>query len=158
MLLRRRASSRAAEVGRRLAASSLRAFLPPAPPSSPPPPLPPPPYLQPSLLRGEGRSVFIETYGCQMNVSDSEIVRSVLGDAGYASSPSAASADVVLLNTCAIRDGAEAKVWARLRELRAMGAKRRRERGEGGRGETMLVGVLGCMGERLKGKLLEDER
>ena len=65
-----------------------------------------------------GSSFFIETRGCQMNVSDSEVVRSLLLDGGYGEATSAAAADVVLLNTCAIRDKAEAKVWTRLRDLR----------------------------------------
>ena len=110
------------------------------------------PYVDASLLRGDGRTVHVETYGCQMNVSDSEVVAAVLRDAGYGRSASAADADVVLLNTCAIREGAESKIWQRLRELRARGRERRAARS----GRPPLVGVLGCMGERLKGKLLES--
>ena len=87
-----------------------------------------------------------------MNVSDSEVVAAVLRDAGYGRSASAADADVVLLNTCAIREGAESKIWQRLRDLRARGRERRAARS----GRPPLVGVLGCMGERLKGKLLES--
>ena len=116
-----------------------------------------PPYLDAALLRGDGRSVFIETYGCQMNVSDTEVVRALLNEAGYARAMAADSADVVLINTCAIREGAEAKIWNRLRELRAIGSRDRRTRAERG-DPPRLVGVLGCMGERLKGKLLEAER
>ena len=67
----------------------------------------PPPYVSSPLLHGDGRSVYIETYGCQMNVSDTEIVHSILASAGYTRSPSLDHADVVLVNTCAIRDGAE---------------------------------------------------
>lgn len=84
------------------------------------------------------RRFFIETRGCQMNVSDSEIVRSVLLGAGFEEAPSAAQAGVVLLNTCAIREKAESKIWGRLRELR-----------------DKRVGVLGCMAERVKGELLD---
>ena len=89
-----------------------------------------PPYVDGAELRGDGRSVFFETYGCQMNVSDSEIVQAVLKDAGYGLAETADAADVVLINTCAIRDGAEQKIWHRLRELRGISARRRRERRE----------------------------
>ena len=95
------------------------------------------------------RRVLIETYGCQMNESDTEVVWGVLASAGYQRAAAEADADVVLLNTCAIRDGAEAKVWARLRALRAATIKHRRRR---------VVGLLGCMAERLKARLLQAER
>ncbi|CAM9629567.1 unnamed protein product [Chrysoparadoxa australica] len=86
----------------------------------------------------------IETYGCQMNVSDTEIVRAVLLEAGKTEVQSAADADVVLLNTCAIRDNAEKKIWHRLSHLSHV----RKKRG-------LTVGVLGCMAERLKTRMLE---
>ena len=102
----------------------------------------------------------METYGCQMNVADTEVVRSVLQGAGYSHAASLSGADVVLLNTCAIRENAEAKIWARLRAIRA---ERRKEaagwRARGGlRPTRTVVGLLGCMGERLKGKLLEEDQ
>ena len=137
------------------AAPSLREFLTPTTDGATPSTTTPDdasPYVDASLLRGDGRTVHVETYGCQMNVSDSEVVAAVLRDAGYGRSASAADADVVLLNTCAIREGAESKIWQRLRELRARGRERRAARS----GRPPLVGVLGCMGERLKGKLLES--
>lgn len=95
---------------------------------------------------GEGRRVYLETYGCQMNVSDSEVVEAVLRQAGFERTEQAEEADLVLLNTCAIREHAESKVWQRLREFR-----RRRASGR------VKVGVLGCMAERLKQRLLEEE-
>jgi len=94
------------------------------------------------------KQVYIETYGCQMNVNDSGIVASVLEDSGYGLTRDEDEADVVLLNTCAIRENAEQKIRTRLGMLRAEKEKRD--------GELML-GVLGCMAERLREKLLEQE-
>ena len=94
------------------------------------------------------QSVYLETYGCQMNSSDSEVVLSILAAAGFSQAQSPDAANVILLNTCAIRDKAEERVWQRLRalqHLRTRGAKR------------PVIGVLGCMAERLKGKLLEAD-
>jgi len=95
------------------------------------------------------RTVFLETYGCQMNVSDSEIVASVLQANGYGLTQEESEADVVLINTCAIRENAEQKVRKRLSMLRA--DKR-------DRGRDLTLGVLGCMAERLREKLLEQEQ
>lgn len=94
------------------------------------------------------RRIYLETYGCQMNVSDSEIVAAVLRESGFGLTRDPAEADVVLLNTCAIRDNAEQKVRRRLDDLRAQ--KRR--------GNDLRIGVLGCMAERLRHKLLEEEQ
>ncbi|MBC7893430.1 MAG: tRNA (N6-isopentenyl adenosine(37)-C2)-methylthiotransferase MiaB [Sphingobacteriaceae bacterium] len=94
------------------------------------------------------KKLYIESYGCQMNFSDSEIVASILKDDGYATTSSTEEADVIFLNTCAIRDNAEQKVRNRLVHL--TGLKRRRP--------ALVVGVLGCMAERLKTKLLEEEK
>lgn len=96
-----------------------------------------------------GRSVFIETYGCQMNVADSELVASILGGEGYALAEREEDADVVLINTCAIREKAEDRVRGRLTHIRA-----RKEKSQPG----LQIGVLGCMAERLRSKLLEQER
>ncbi len=90
---------------------------------------------------------YIETYGCQMNFADSEIVNSILIESGMEAVQTAEQADVVLLNTCAIRDNAESKVWNRLKELR--GLKKTNK--------AMTVGVLGCMAERIKEKVIERE-
>ncbi|MFW5973653.1 MAG: radical SAM protein, partial [Bacteroidota bacterium] len=96
-----------------------------------------------------GRRVYLETYGCQMNVSDSEIVASVLRENGFGLTHDADTADVVLLNTCAIRENAEQKVRRRLDEFRAQKTKHHR---------SIQLGVLGCMAERLRHKLLEEEK
>ncbi len=98
------------------------------------------------LATGKKR-LYIETYGCQMNFSDSEIVAAVMRNAGFATTSIAEEADVIFLNTCAIRDNAEQKVRNRLVHLNAF-KKRKPE---------LVIGVLGCMAERLKIKLLEEE-
>ncbi len=93
------------------------------------------------------KRLYIESYGCQMNFADSEIVAAVMRNAGFATTSSAEDADVIFLNTCAIRDNAEQKVRHRLKHL--TGLKRQKP--------ELLVGMLGCMAERLKTKLLEEE-
>lgn len=93
--------------------------------------------------------VYLETYGCQMNVSDSEIVASILREGGYGLTREPESADVVLLNTCAIRENAEQKVRNRLEVFRARKRKQ---------APDLKIGILGCMAERLREKLLEEER
>lgn len=95
----------------------------------------------------EGKRVYIETYGCQMNVSDSEIVMGVLKKNGYAAAEDADAADIILLNTCAIRDNAEKKIHERLSHLK--GSKKRNT--------DLVIGVLGCMAERLRSKLFDEE-
>ena len=94
------------------------------------------------------KRLYIESYGCQMNFADSEIVAAVMRNAGYATTSSADEADLIFLNTCAIRDNAEQKVRHRLKHL--TGLKRQKP--------ELLVGMLGCMAERLKTKLLEEEK
>jgi len=95
-----------------------------------------------------GRRLYIESYGCQMNFSDTEIVTSILADEGYQNVQEADGADVVLLNTCAIRENAEQKIRHRLMHLKGL------KRDNPG----MVIGVLGCMAERLKAKLLDEEK
>ena len=95
-----------------------------------------------------GRRFYIESYGCQMNFSDSEIVASILGEAGYAPTRDLEVADLILINTCSIREKAEDTVRKRLRVF---------DKVKGRRPGTM-VGVLGCMAERLKAKFLEEEK
>ena len=95
------------------------------------------------------RMVYLETYGCQMNVSDSEIVASVLSKDGYGLTHSAEEADIILINTCAIRENAEQKVRRRLVELRSHKMKVNPD---------VKLGVLGCMAERLREKLLDQEK
>eukprot|EP00892_Ulva_mutabilis_P003043 jgi/Ulvmu1/1273/UM109_0071.1 len=93
--------------------------------------------------------VFLKTYGCQMNVSDSELVTSILASSGYTFACDEAAADVILLNTCAIREGAEQKVWGKLRKLKSATAT--------AHARHPVIGVLGCMAERLKDRLLESQ-
>ncbi len=91
------------------------------------------------------KKVYIETYGCQMNVNDTEVVFSILGKAGYGRTDDIAEADIIFANTCSIRDNAEQRIWGRIEQF----AIRKRERAD------VVVGILGCMAERLKDKLLE---
>lgn len=92
--------------------------------------------------------VYIETYGCQMNVNDSEVVASIMQSNGYAITENLNEADVILINTCSIRDNAEQRVWGRLDNLRMEKKKR----------PNLLVGVIGCMAERLKEELIERDK
>lgn len=94
------------------------------------------------------KRLFIESYGCQMNFSDSEIVASVMRNAGFATTSSEQDADLIFLNTCSIRDNAEQKVRKRLQTLNILKKKK----------PGLLIGVLGCMAERLKTKFLEEEK
>jgi len=107
------------------------------------------PYSPQAVGKKEFRKKFyIESYGCQMNFSDSEIVASILNDNGFGATGNYAEADLVLLNTCSIREKAEQTVRNRLHLFRQVKESR----------PGMLIGVLGCMAERLKGKLLEEEK
>ncbi len=103
--------------------------------------------LQESTLEGN-KTVYIESYGCQMNFSDSEIVASILNQQGYATTDKPENADLVLLNTCSIRDKAEQTVRNRLQHLKHTQKK----------GKEFKVGVLGCMAERMREQLLEEEK
>ena len=96
---------------------------------------------------GDGRKLYIETYGCQMNAGDSEVVLSILQGDGFRYTEDPAGADVILINTCSIRDNAEQRIWGRLRELRQYKKKNK----------GLLVGVIGCMAERLREKLIDQE-
>lgn len=97
-------------------------------------------------LQGVGRKIFIETYGCQMNAGDSEIVLSILQQEGYRYTESLTEADVVLINTCSIRDNAEQRIWGRLSEMRRLKKAK----------PHLIVGIIGCMAERLKEQLIES--
>ncbi len=92
--------------------------------------------------------VYLETYGCQMNFNDSEVVASILKANGYTISSKMDNADIILVNTCSIRDNAETRVWGRLDLFRQQKKKN----------PSLLIGVLGCMAERLKEELLESEK
>lgn len=98
--------------------------------------------------KSTGRKLYIESYGCQMNFSDSEIVASILMDKGFETTKDFKDADVVFINTCSIRENAEQRVRNRLKEFESAKAKN----------PGMVVGVLGCMAERLKAKFLEEEK
>ncbi|MBP3533385.1 MAG: tRNA (N6-isopentenyl adenosine(37)-C2)-methylthiotransferase MiaB [Alistipes sp.] len=97
-------------------------------------------------LQGVGKRLFIETYGCQMNAGDSEIVVSIMQDEGYVYTADISEADVILINTCSIRDNAEQRIWGRLNDMRRYRKAR----------PSLVVGIIGCMAERLKEKLIED--
>lgn len=100
---------------------------------------------------GEGRKVYIESYGCQMNVNDTQIAYSIMAGAGYGRAEGADDADVIFLNTCAIREHAEHKIWSRLGTLKKMKETKAKTGG-------LVVGVLGCMAERLKEQILDQEK
>ncbi|KAJ7332263.1 hypothetical protein JRQ81_014443 [Phrynocephalus forsythii] len=105
-----------------------------------------------STLPEKPRKVYLETYGCQMNVNDTEIAWSILHKSGYLRTHKLEEADVALLVTCAIRETAEQTVWNRLEKLKSMKFKRRQKQ------RTLRIGILGCMAERLKEKLLDQEK
>lgn len=94
------------------------------------------------------KTLYIETYGCQMNVADSEVVAAVMEMSGYSITDTADNADAVLLNTCSIRDNAEQKVLSRLAYFNSMRRKRN--------GRKMILGVVGCMAERVRENLIEN--
>jgi tRNA-2-methylthio-N6-dimethylallyladenosine synthase len=91
---------------------------------------------------------YIETYGCQMNMADSEVVNSILMDEGMSPVHSAEEADVIFVNTCSIRENAETRVWNRLKEFRSLKKEKK----------DLTVGVLGCMAERIKENIIEKEQ
>ena len=95
------------------------------------------------------KKVRIETYGCQMNVADSETVASIMEMAGYEMTESDNDANAILINTCSIRDNAEQKIYSRLAYWRSLRKKT---------GKTIIIGIIGCMAERLKEKLIDEEK
>ena len=101
-----------------------------------------------SPIHTDGRKLYIESYGCQMNFADSEIVASILADTGFETTGDYQKADVIFINTCSIRENAEQRVRNRLSQF---GVEKRRN-------PKLIVGVLGCMAERLKAKFLEEEK
>lgn len=94
------------------------------------------------------KKVYIETYGCQMNVADSEVVVSILSDHGYKHTADIREAELILINTCSIRDNAEQRIWGR---LKAIGHLKRKN-------PEIIIGLIGCMAERLKEKVIEKEQ
>lgn len=101
-----------------------------------------------TIPKTDKRQLYIESYGCAMNFSDSEIIGSIMSENGFEYTKDEFSADVIFLNTCAIRDNAEQKIRDRLKHLRNNKRKN----------SDLIIGVLGCMAERLKTKLLEEEK
>ena len=97
------------------------------------------------IIDQERPKVYIETYGCQMNVNDSEVILSILQKNGYALTENMDRADVILANTCSIRDNAEQRIWGRIEQFRLQKK----------RNPQVVIGIVGCMAERLKDKLLE---
>ena len=91
------------------------------------------------------KKLYIETYGCQMNVGDSEVIFSILAKEGYGRTEDISEADVILANTCSVRDNAEQRIWGRLEQFHKQKENR----------PQVVVGIVGCMAERLKDKLLE---
>ncbi|MDR2843586.1 MAG: tRNA (N6-isopentenyl adenosine(37)-C2)-methylthiotransferase MiaB [Candidatus Symbiothrix sp.] len=99
-----------------------------------------------SLINNEIKKVFIETYGCQMNVADSEVVASIMQMDGFEPTETIQEADVILVNTCSVRDNAEQKVLSRLQYFQSLKKKKKQ----------LIVGVLGCMAERVKEELIRE--
>jgi tRNA-2-methylthio-N6-dimethylallyladenosine synthase len=94
------------------------------------------------------KNLYIETYGCQMNVADSEVVASILNDRGYKITDDINSASIILINTCSVRENAELRIWNRLKAIRHL----KKKNGQ------LVVGLIGCMAERLKEKVLDNEQ
>ena len=93
------------------------------------------------------KKLFLETYGCQMNVADSEVVASVMQMAGYGTTDNLDAADAIFINTCSVRDNAEQRIFARLNTLNALRRKRQRR---------LIIGIIGCMAERMKDELINE--
>jgi tRNA-2-methylthio-N6-dimethylallyladenosine synthase len=94
------------------------------------------------------KKVYIETYGCQMNVADSEVVVSILSDAGYEPTDNINDAGLILINTCSIRENAEQRIWGRLKAISHLKKQK----------NDLKIGIIGCMAERLKEKLIETDQ
>ena len=94
------------------------------------------------------KKVYIETYGCQMNVADSEVVVSILSKAGYEPTENIKDAGLILINTCSIRDNAEQRIWGRLKAISHLKKQK----------NDLRIGIIGCMAERLKEKLIETDQ
>ena len=101
----------------------------------------------PGFNKREMKKLYIETYGCQMNVADSEVVATVMGMAGYEVCSELDAADAIFINTCSVRDNAEQRIVSRLNQLNALRRHRARR---------LVVGILGCMAERMKRALIDD--
>ena len=93
------------------------------------------------------KKLYIETYGCQMNVNDTEVIFSILGKEGYERTENMSEADVIMANTCSVRDNAEQRIWGRIDQFNLQRKSR-----------PVIIGILGCMAERLKDKLLDTHK
>ncbi len=107
------------------------------------------PHKSRYILNVESKKFFIETYGCQMNFADTEIVQSIMTERGMKPADDAEAADIIFINTCSIRDNAERKVWDRLKYFKSLKTKKHQDK---------VVGVLGCMAERIREKFLEEKK
>ena len=94
------------------------------------------------------KKAYIETYGCQMNVNDTEVIFAILAQEGYERTESMEEADLVMANTCSVRDNAEQRIWGRIEQFNLQRKKR----------PGTVVGIVGCMAERLKDKLLDTRK
>lgn len=92
--------------------------------------------------------VYIETYGCQMNVNDTEVIFSILAKEGYDRTEDISEASVIMANTCSVRDNAEQRIWGRIDQFNIQKKER----------EDVIIGIVGCMAERLKDKLLDSHK
>lgn len=102
--------------------------------------------LKSATGQNQERKLFIETYGCQMNVADSEVVASIMGMDGYAVTDTIEEADAIFVNTCSVRDNAEQKIYGRLQYFQSLKRKKK----------SLIVGVLGCMAERVREELINE--
>ncbi|OCT62707.1 CDK5 regulatory subunit associated protein 1 L homeolog isoform X1 [Xenopus laevis] len=110
----------------------------------------PPPYITPLYPPSQNNKIYLETYGCQMNVNDTEIAWSILQQNGYVRTHIETEADVIFLVTCSVREKAEQTIWNRLQQFATLKRKRSKD-------NRMRIGILGCMAERLKQEILERE-
>jgi tRNA-2-methylthio-N6-dimethylallyladenosine synthase len=104
--------------------------------------------IEMEVKKPTGKKLYLESYGCAMNFSDSEVVASILIDQGFTTTKDQSDADVVLINTCSIRENAEQRIRNRLSQFNKIKKQR----------PGMVIGILGCMAERLKKDLLEEEK
>ncbi|CAG8484794.1 9962_t:CDS:2 [Acaulospora colombiana] len=110
------------------------------------------PYLDVNAISlGKNAKYYVEVYGCQMNVNDTEILMSIMNSSGYSRTEKFEEADIIFLVTCAIREKAENKIWQRLNTLKSINSRLEK-------GKRPMIGVLGCMAERLKTKLLDADK
>jgi len=96
----------------------------------------------------QDRKIYIETYGCQMNVNDTEVIFSIMGNHGYSRTEDMADADIIMANTCSVRDNAEQRIWGRIDQFNLCRKNK----------PNVIIGIVGCMAERLKDQLLDSHK